>query len=105
MTPKIDTVYQWTCPRCHQEDASSGRRLESGEVVSRFHRCPALGLMLTPMIPVGTKAKITAHERDDYVGKDIIQTDASGRPIMSITVERETGMDTVVFAPTATARA
>lgn len=105
MTPKIETVYHWVCPLCHKEDYSAGKRLDSGEVMSRFHPCPSLGLMLTPMIPAGTKAKITAHERDDYVGKDIIQTDAYGRPIMSITVERETGMDTVVFAPTAVARA
>lgn len=101
MIPKVETVSKWECPLCRKEDFTDGRRLKSGEVASRFHPCPSLGLMLTPMIPAGTKAKITANERGDYVGKEIIQTDAYGRPIMSITVERPDGSnDTVVFAPT-----
>jgi hypothetical protein len=58
------------------------------------------------MIPAGTKAKVTAHDREDYVGNEIVPTDANGRPIMSITTERPDGSnDTTVFAPTSTMRA
>lgn len=56
------------------------------------------------MVPAGTKAKITAHDREDYVGNEVVQTDPSGRPIMSITTTRDEGEDCMVFAPTAVAK-
>jgi hypothetical protein len=48
-------------------------------------------------------AKVTAHEREDYIGTDQVRLTA-GRPVMSVTTERDDGRDVVVFAPTATAR-
>ena len=62
-------------------------------------------MMSVPLMPVGVKAKIEAHDRDDYVGTDLVQVDGNGRPIMSITVTRDDGMDCMVFAPTARLRA
>jgi hypothetical protein len=56
------------------------------------------------MVPEGTRCKVEAIEREDYVGSEQVQTDANGRPVMSIVTTRDTGQDTVVFAPTATAR-
>ena len=64
--------------------------------------CPKMAFLTAPMVPAGTKAKVTRHERDDYVGRDIVRLDGDGRPVMSITTEREEGQDVVVFAPTAT---
>ncbi len=56
------------------------------------------------MVSAGTRAKVTANEREDYIGTEQVQTDAEGRPVMSIVTEREDGQDVVVFAPTASAR-
>jgi hypothetical protein len=100
MTVMIETVRHWYCPNCLLEDTTTDPRPHS-----RFHTCPKMGNLTAPMLPAGTKAKVTAHERDDYVGNDIVRLNDDGRPVMSITTEREDGQDVVVFAPTATASA
>ena len=52
------------------------------------------------MVPAGTKAKVTAVEREDYIGNDNV-----GR-VMAVKTERSDGSnDVAVFAPTATAKA
>ena len=57
------------------------------------------------MVPAGMKAKVIAVEREDYVGKENVQTDGNGRPVMAVRTIRDEGEDVVVFAPTASARA
>ncbi len=89
----------WSCPNCSTEDVTHDARPHS-----RFHTCPGLRGLSAPMVPTGTKAKVIANDRDDYVGKDIVQTDQDGRPVMSISTIRDDGEDVVVFAPTATAK-
>ena len=92
---------QWECPNCTQTALTHDPRPHS-----QFHTCAGLRGLTAPMIPAGTKAKITAHDRDDYVGNELVPTDANGRPIMSVTTERPDGSnDTVVFASTATMKA
>jgi hypothetical protein len=57
------------------------------------------------MVPAGTKVKVTVREREDYVMGEDVQTDSDGRPVMSVTVEREDGSnDTTVYAPRASAK-
>jgi hypothetical protein len=57
------------------------------------------------MVPVGSGARVTYHEREDYVGREAVQTDQNGRPVMSIRTVRPDGSnDTVVLAPTVTVR-
>jgi hypothetical protein len=53
------------------------------------------------MVPAGTKAKVEAKEREDYVGKEEVQTDGEGKPVMSIVTTRDEGQDCTVLAPTA----
>jgi hypothetical protein len=67
-----------------------------------FHRCPKLALIMTPLVPRGVAAKVEAREREDYVGSELVQTDANGRPIMSVVTTRDEGQDCAVFAPLAT---
>jgi hypothetical protein len=56
------------------------------------------------MVPVGSGARITYAEREDYVGRELVQKDQTGRPVMSIRTERPDGSnDTVVLAPTVNA--
>jgi hypothetical protein len=57
------------------------------------------------MVPAGTKCKIEAHEREDYIGKEMVQTDGEDRPVMSVITTRDQGQDCTVYAPCATARA
>lgn len=59
--------------------------------------------LTAPMVPAGIKAKVEAVERPDYVGKELVQTDGEGKPIMSLVTTRDDGQDVTVFAPTATA--
>lgn len=76
---------RWTCPNCTSELVRS---------VSKplLHPCRGLNGIIAPMVP-GIRAKVTAVEREDYLGDE-----RTGR-IMSVVTEREDGRDTIVFAP------
>lgn len=88
----------WSCPNCLVTDRTFGQP-------NRFHNCAGLAGLLAPLVPAGTSAKVTAHEREDYIGSEEVQLDGNGRPVMSITTERADGSsDTVAFAPTAVVR-
>lgn len=89
----------WYCPNCHATATT-----QRPEVHTEFHICPKLGMMAVPMAEEGLKAKIVAHEREDYIGTEDVQYNADGRPIMSVTVTRDEGEDCAVYAPTAHAR-
>jgi hypothetical protein len=56
------------------------------------------------MVPDGTRCKVEAAEREDYVGKEMVQTDGEGRPVMSVVTTRDDGQDCAVLAPCATSR-
>jgi hypothetical protein len=84
----------WECPNCDQQDC-----VNVPLTGIRMHTCPGLHGLTAPMVPAGTKAKVEAHEREDYVGGDHPQTDDRGRPIMSIVTTRDEGTDCVVLAP------
>lgn len=53
------------------------------------------------MIEEGVTVKIEAIEREDYVGREDVQIDGRGRPVMAVNIEREDGNDRVVYAPCA----
>lgn len=97
--PIIDVVHDWYCPNCGATSRTTEARPHS-----RFHTCPALAGMTAPMLPAGTRAKVVAVEREDYVGEAMVQTDDNGRPIMAVRTIRDDGEDAIVFAPTATGR-
>ncbi len=96
--PLIGAVHDWYCPNCHKTDQTVEIRPHV-----RFHTCPKLRGLTAPMLPAGTKAKVEAVERQDYVGRELVQTDESGRPVQSVVTTRDEGQDAIVFAPTATA--
>lgn len=87
---------EWVCPNCDTV-------ARSRPALNRFHTCPGLRGLTAPMVPKGTKAKVTAHEREDYIGADKVRLN-EGRPVMSVVTTRDTGQDVAVFAPTASAR-
>jgi hypothetical protein len=55
------------------------------------------------MVPAGTRCKVEAVEREDYVGRELVRVDGEGRPIMAVVTERDEGRDCAVFAPAASA--
>lgn len=91
-------VQRWECDHCSLRDVTTGQP-------NRFHHCPGMAGMLTPMVLEGSRVKITANEREDYIGTEDVQLDENGRPVMNITTERPDGStDVVAFAPCATVR-
>lgn len=98
MIPLLNPAHHWYCPNCRKEDVTHEPRPHS-----RFHACPRIGGLTMPMVPAGTRAKVELHERQDYVGKELVRLH-EGRPVMSAVTTRDDGQDVAVFAPTATAR-
>lgn len=90
-------MQDWYCPNCD----STARTFDS-KLPHHPCRKTALGLMV-PLVQKGLAAKVEAVERGDFIGSELVQTDANGRPVMSVVVTRDDGMDTTVYAPTATA--
>jgi hypothetical protein len=90
---------RWECPNCDFTDVTQ----QAGPHV-RFHPCAGLRGLSAPMVLAGTRAKVVAVEREDYVGGELVQTDDDGRPVMAIVTTRDEGQDCTVLAPCATAR-
>ena len=100
MTVSIVPVRRWACPNCSFTDVTHEARPHT-----RYHTCPGLRGLTAPMVPAGSRVKVTAVEREDYVGTEQVQTDAEGRPVMAVVTERPDGSnDVTVFAPTANGR-
>ena len=83
----------WECPNCPAVDKTNDPR------ANPFHRCRGLAGLTAPLVPAGTKCQVTAHEREDFIGRELVQLH-EGRPVAQIRTEREDGQDCVVLAPT-----
>lgn len=95
--PILAPVHHWECRLCGLTDTTREARVHT-----RMHPCPRLGGLTAPMVPAGTRCKVEVNEREDYVGRELVQTDAAGRPVMNVTVTRDEGTDVAVYAPCAT---
>lgn len=96
--PLLQREQRWSCPNCTVETVTADPR------ANPFHRCGGLAGLTAPLVPAGTRCKVTAHERDDYIGAELVQmtqVDGKDRPIAQIRTERNDGEDCVVLAPTA----
>jgi len=93
-------IRRWYCPECKLTS-----RTEDDGTGQRYHICRKLRGLSVPMVLEGVKARIVLREREDYVNGDAVQLDPERhRPVMSIDVVRENGNDSIVLAPTATAK-
>lgn len=92
-------VRHWDCPNCNHTDVTF-----EAQPHSRFHNCPGLAGLSAPMVPAGTRAKVEAVEREDYIGDEDVQYDGDGRPVMAVVTTRDDGNDVAVYAPTAHGR-
>lgn len=100
MVTELKVWTEWVCPNCPVTDRTSESRPHS-----QMHACAGLHGIIAPLVRVGVRCKVEAHEREDYLGGEITRVDDRGRPIMSVTTTRDDGEDVMVFAPTASARA
>ena len=85
----------WTCPKCPKRARSVAAH------PAPMHTCPGLRGLSVPMLPEGTDAKIETVEREDWIGRETVQTDGEGRPVMSVVTTRDDGQDVTVYAPCA----
>lgn len=89
---------RWECPNCDLQDVTREARVHQ-----RMHPCQGLAGLTVPMVPAGTKCKVEAVEREDFIGTERVQyAPGSGRPVMAAVTTRDDGQDCTVFAPTAT---
>ena len=96
--PVLTREQFWSCPNCNLEDRTTDARAQP------FHRCGGLAGLTAPLVPAGTRCQVTAHEREDYIGAELVQltqVDGRDRPIAQIRTERDDGSDCIVLAPTA----
>lgn len=89
---------RWECPNCPHADVTREHNPHT-----RYHSCRGLRGLSVPMVAAGTRCKIEAVERGDYIGGDHVQTCGEGRPVMSVITTRDDGQDCTVYAPVATA--
>lgn len=87
---------RWACPNCTSTEITH----DAGPH-TRFHACAGLRGLTAPMVPAGTRCKVEAHDRQDYVSGDHVQRDGEGRPVMSVVTTRDEGQDALVLAPCA----
>lgn len=87
----------WECPECTVTAVTTGQP-------NRFHACSGMAGLLVAMVPAGTKCKMEAVERQDWVGGEDVQLDGNGRPVMAVITTRDDGTDCTVYAPTAYVR-
>ena len=84
--------WHWVCPNCDAQHVTRGAAPHTP-----FHACKGLYGLSTPFVAAGTKAKVEAVERGDYVGSETVTTDGEGRPVMAVVTTRDEGQDCAVF--------
>lgn len=87
---------RWVCPNCPATHVT-----REAAPHTPFHTCGGLRGLTAPYIPAGTRAKVEAVERGDWTGKELVQTDGYGRPVMAVVTTRDDGQDCAVYAPAA----
>lgn len=90
-------IRRFECPNC------TVRAISRDPTGTPFHPCRGLAGLNAPLVREGLRCKVIAHEREDYIGSELVTVDGNGRPIMNVETVRDDGTDLVVYAPCATA--
>jgi hypothetical protein len=93
--PLLQPVTRWQCPNCDVTDVTRGAMPPGA---SRFHTCAGLHMLTAPLVRAGTRCKVEAEERADYLGGEIQDTGDDGRPYMAVRTTRDDGDDLAVNA-------
>lgn len=100
--PILGAAQEWECPTKHC--TRNARTLKPGAAAPQ-HQCPEMRGLVIPFVRKGTRAEARTVERGDYIGRELVQTDGEGRPVMAVQTVRDDGQDVAVYAPTATSEA
>lgn len=92
--PILNAERHWECPNCPVTDVTY-----EAQPHTRMHACRGLKGLTAPFVPAGTRCKVEAVEREDYVGTGTVTVDGDNRPIMAIETTRDDGNDLAVLAP------
>lgn len=97
--PILRPRHEWACPNCNVRDVTTESRPHS-----QMHQCAGMSGILAPLIPAKDvdkrKARVVAVVREDYVGRDIVETDENGTPIAAVETQYADGRtDLAVHAP------
>lgn len=96
LVPQLD----WSCPNCWT--TCQAPPLPPGQ--AKMHTCPGLHMLAAPLIPAGTRCKVEAVERPDYLAGEIQRTGDDGKPYMAVVTTRDDGQDAAVNAGLARGR-
>lgn len=93
----LQAEHRWECPNCPLQDVT-----HAAGPHSRYHACKGLQGLSVPMVPAGTRCKIVAVEREEWIGAEDVQyAPQTGRPVAMAVTVRDDGQDCTVFAPCA----
>lgn len=90
---------RWECANCNVTHQTTEVNPHTP-----FHQCAGLKGLTAPLTEFGVRSNVTAVEREDYVGSEIVHTDGDGRPKMAVVTERDDGQDVAVLVPAATGK-
>lgn len=96
--PILNSRTEWTCPNCTQVEVTNDPRPHT-----RFHSCPGLKGLTAPYVVAGTRCKVEAVEREDYVGNELVRYTEDGIPVSFVKTTRDDGCDVIAFPATARA--
>lgn len=92
--PLLMVTEEWACPNCPAAERTKGLPANA----ARFHNCPGLHGLSAPLIRAGVRCKVTAEERQDYLGTDLQATGDDGKAYMAVRTTRDDGEDLLVNA-------
>ena len=94
--PLLSAEKRWECGGCPATHVTA-----LPQPHAPMHQCRGMRGLMVPYVAAGARVKVTAHEREDYIGGELPQADGEGRPVMSVTAEYDDHQDAVVYAPVA----
>jgi hypothetical protein len=98
--PLLRAFDDWRCPNCDVTEQTEALPPNA----ARFHVCPGLHMLNAPLVRAGTRCKVTAEERADYLGGEIQATGDDGKPYMAVRTTYGDHDDLLVNAGLAQAR-
>jgi hypothetical protein len=90
----LQAAQDWFCPNCPAAETTPPLPPNA----SRFHGCPGLHGLTAPLVRAGTRCKVEAEERQDYLGDDLQATGDNGKAYMAVRTTRDDGDDLLVNA-------
>ena len=91
----LDQAFQeWACPNCPAQETT--RPLPPN--ASRYHQCPGLHGLNAPLVRAGTRCKVTAEERQDYLAGDLQAMGDDGKAYMAVRTTYDGHEDLMVNA-------